>query len=198
MSNREVIARLIDALETLEIPYMIVGAYSSNAYGIARITNDVDFVVSLEQRGLTNLISHLGEEFSLNRQMQLETFTLTTRNVITHRPSKFEMELFCVGDDPFDQQRFQRRCRRKINEFDREAWLPTAEDVVIQKLRWQRRKDIEDAKNVLAVQMKHLDWDYLERWTAVHGTRDLLDELREELAELDLEDDLPSDDRSQR
>lgn len=196
MSNREVVARFIDALETLQIPYMLVGAYSSNAYGIARQTKDADFVVSLERGDLTNLMSHLGEEFSLNRQMQLETITSTIRNVITHRPSKFEMELFRVGDDPFDQQRFQRRCRRKINEFGREAWLPTAEDVVIQKLRWQRRRDIDDAKNVLAVQMKHLDWEYLAHWTAAHGTQNLLNELREELAELDLEGETPSDESS--
>lgn len=197
MSSAEAVARVIDALEQLQIPYMIVGAYSSNAYGIPRSTNDADFVVSLERGDLTNLMSHLGDEFSLNRQMQLETITATTRNVITHRPTKFEMELFRVGNDPFDLQRFQRRCRRKINEFDREAWLPTAEDVVIQKLRWQRRRDIDDAKNVLAVQMKYLDWEYLEHWTAAHGTQDLLNELRDELAELDLEDDPSSDDSPQ-
>lgn len=196
MSSANAVARVIDALEQLRIPYMIVGAYSSNAYGIPRSTNDADFVVSLESGDLTNLMTHLGEEFSLNRQMQLEAITATTRNVITFRPSRFEIELFRVSDDAFDQQRFQRRCRRRLGDIDREVWMPTAVDVVIQKLRWQRRKDIEDAKNVLAVQMNHLDWVYLEHWTTVHGTRDLLDELREELAELDLEDDLPSGENS--
>ena len=62
--------------------------------------------------------------------------------------------------------------------------MPTAEDVVIQILRWQRRKDLDDARNILAVRFNDLDWEYLERWTAVHSTRDLLNELRNELSEL--------------
>ena len=60
---------------------------------------------------------------------------------------------------------------------------------MIQKLRWQRRKDLDDAINVLAVSAKMLDWEYLERWTAIHGTLGLLNQLRDELPDLDLLDE---------
>jgi hypothetical protein len=53
--------------------------------------------------------------------------------------------------------------------------------VLIQKLRWfgrsRRVKDLEDAKNVLAVQAKKLDLNYVRQWTDRHGTSNLLDQL---------------------
>ncbi len=70
-----------------------------------------------------------------------------------------------------------------IGELGRGVWLPTAEDVVIQKLRWRREKDIADARNVIAVCFDALDWEYLRRWTDLHGTTQLLDQLRGEAAE---------------
>jgi hypothetical protein len=62
-----------------------------------------------------------------------------------------------------------------------EAVIPTAEDVVIQKLRWQRDKDIADVRIVIAVQAAQLDWSYIHYWTDQHGTTDLLRRLRIEL-----------------
>ncbi len=45
--NNEATVPVIEALEACEIPYMLVGSYSSNAYGIARSTQDADFVIEL-------------------------------------------------------------------------------------------------------------------------------------------------------
>ena len=44
-----------------------------------------------------------------------------------------------------------------------EVWLPTAEDVIITKLRWsllgRRSKDRDDARDVIAVQGDRIDWE---------------------------------------
>ena len=189
MSSLEATAVVLDAFEALRIPYMLVGAFSSNAYGIARSTKDADFVVQLEEGDLTQLMGRLGSDFRLDRQLQMEMITGSVKNVITFQPTKFDIELFRLSDDEHHQERFRRRQRHPVSELNREAWIPTAEDVVIQKLRWQRRKDLDDAINVLAVSAKMLDWEYLERWTAIHGTRGLLHQLRDELPDLDLLDE---------
>ena len=55
MNSIEVTATVARALDELHIPWMIVGAYSSNAYGIGRSTNDADFVVELSKGDLTSL-----------------------------------------------------------------------------------------------------------------------------------------------
>ena len=43
--------------------------------------------------------------------------------------------------------------------------------MVVQKLRWGRNKDLDDARDVLAVQgPESLDMDYISRWCEIHGT----------------------------
>ena len=178
MNNVEVTAAVVDALEACQIDYMIVGAYSSNAYGVARATHDADFVVVVKPGQLRELVERLGPEFSLDRQMQMEGITGSVRNVITHVPSNFQIELFRLNTkDDHHEERFRRRCRQLLVEIQREAWIPTAEDVLIQKLRWQRFKDLDDAVNVLAVSGASLDWAYLHSWTQKHGTDSLLQDL---------------------
>jgi hypothetical protein len=47
--------------------------------------------------------------------------------------------------------------------------------VVVQKLRWDRNKDLDDVRDVLAVQgPETLDMAYVEGWCAEHGTLDRL------------------------
>ncbi len=45
----------------------------------------------------------------------------------------------------------------------------------MQKLRWGRNKDLDDARDVLAVQgPETLDMPYIENWCAMHGTTERL------------------------
>jgi hypothetical protein len=53
--------------------------------------------------------------------------------------------------------------------------------MIIQKLRWNRDKDRDDARNILAVQGDTLDFTYIERWCEAHGTRGRLEELRQSI-----------------
>jgi hypothetical protein len=50
--------------------------------------------------------------------------------------------------------------------------------VVIQKVRWGRSKDLDDARDIIAVQGESLDWGYIERWTIPHGTFEALQQIR--------------------
>ena len=72
----------------------------------------------------------------------------------------------------------------------RDVYIPTAEDVIIMKLRWakiaKRGKDRDDVCNIIAVQGDDaLDWGYIHHWCDQHGTRALLDELRASIPPLD-------------
>lgn len=160
---------------------MLVGALSSNAYGIARSTNDADIVVSFETQGVVEFCEQLGSKFRLDRQMQLETITGSVRNVLVFKPTGFEIELFRLNDDPHHQQRFARRRRQWISEIGTEAWIPAVEDVVIQKLRWGRPKDIDDVMGVIGVSGKKIDWKYVKKWATEHETFVQLQQIREQL-----------------
>lgn len=180
MTSEQAVAQLIEALESEGVPYMLVGAFSSNLYGVPRATNDADIVVRFDSFNLIDFCTRLGREFVLDRQMMIEGFTGSVRNVISFTPTGFQIEVFRLGDDPHHRQRFDRRRRQHVPECSREAWVAAAEDVVIQKLRWARRKDLDDVVNLLAVSGGMLDWGYVRHWTDTHGTSDLLDQLRSE------------------
>jgi hypothetical protein len=186
MNSLEATAAVIDALEQAGIPYLLVGAFSSNAYGIARSTKDADFVGSLQSGDLRRLVDRLGADFRLDPQMKFEVPTGSVRYVITFLPTDFDIDLFRLSDDRHHAERWRRKRRVQLGELNREVWIPTAEDVVIQKLRWQRRKDLDDVVNILAVRADKLDWEYLSKWTHLHGTYDLLDQLRRSIPDIDL------------
>jgi hypothetical protein len=189
MTNEEATLAVIDALEALAIPYMVVGSLSSNLYGIPRSTHDADFLLQFDAESpLRRLMDHLGPAFRLDPQMTFETVTLTSRYNLDVIDTPFKIELFRLSDDPHDQERFRRR--RRMKTLGRDVSMPTAEDVVITKARWlkatRRFKDREDVRDVIAVQGDNLDWPYIYSWCDRHGTRGLLDEIRRSIPPLDL------------
>jgi len=179
VTSNEIVLQVIDALDRHAIPYMITGSYSSNAFGIARSTQDADFVLELGDRSITPLFQALSPAIQFDPQMRLESVTMTLRYVGENPASGFKVELFMLSDDAHDRARFERRRRQPF--LDGHAWLPTAEDVVIQKVRWfgrsRRAKDRDDAVNVIAVRAESLDLDYIRGWCDRHGTRALFEQL---------------------
>jgi hypothetical protein len=186
MSAESILLAVISALEHVNVPYMVVGSFSSSLYGIPRSTQDADFVVQLGDVAVASIAENLGPGFELDPQVSFETITGTTRYILRHSNSAFKIELFLLSEDAHDRERFARR--RRLPIFGREAWVPAPEDVVVTKLRWSRQgrrpKDIGDAKNVITMQARTLDWGYVERWCDAHGTRELLDRIRASLPPL--------------
>jgi hypothetical protein len=177
----DISGHILEALSRFESPYMLVGSFSSNAYGPPRSTQDMDIVLRIEGSEPQMLLDLLGEDFFLEPQIGFETKFFTTKHLIRHRDSPFKIELFELSGDEHDRSRFDRR--EKIEVLGHEVWIATAEDVVIQKLRWNRRKDLDDVRGILALQGDRLDWPYIRRWTRSHGTQTRLDELLDALPE---------------
>ncbi len=183
MNSDEATVAVVDAFVALQIPYMVVGSFSSNFYGIPRSTHDADFVVQLKPGTISVLAEHLGSAFRLDPQMSFETVTATKRYVLHLVENPFSIEIFLLSDDPHDIERFKRRRSESI--MGRDVFVPTVEDVIVTKLRWSfaggRRKDIEDVENVVDMQNDRIDWNYVYSWCDQHGTRELLDGIRASL-----------------
>jgi hypothetical protein len=179
VTSNEIVLRVIEELERLEIPYMLVGSYSSNAFGIARSTQDADFVIEAGDKTLTPLFDALSEIIHFDPHMQLESVTMTLRFIGKVPVTGFKIELFLTSNDPHDQERFRRR--KQYAFLTGHAFLPSPEDVLVQKIRWyaraKRPKDLDDIKSVLAVQAGKLDLPYIRQWTDQHGTRELFEKL---------------------
>jgi acylphosphatase len=173
------------ALESSAVPHVLVGSMSSNVHGFARSTKDIDLVVQTDRPGLERLFDALKEGFDLDPQASFETITGTLRHVLTAKDRMFKVEIFQVSNDPHDQERFRRRLAIRYPSLDATVSILTAEDVIVTKLRWARPKDLEDVRDVIAVQGDDLDWDYIHRWTSLHASRDKLDAIRASIPPLD-------------
>jgi hypothetical protein len=174
--------RVADALAGSGIAYLLAGSFSSNFYGIPRSTKDADFVVELQGGVGDDFLRLLGNDFEADPQLSFETNTGTYRQLLQHTTSPFKVEMFMLSKDPHDQARFQRRVA--VSAYGRRIWLPTAEDVIIMKVRWARSRDQDDVRAVLSVQGEHLDWSYIKNWCDQHGTLNLLEEIRRTVPKL--------------
>ena len=139
---------------------------------IARNTEDADVAIECNEVQLRAIITALKPNFEYENQMGFETTLGTTKHIFRFPQDHFKVELFELSSDAHDQIRFSRRRLEKWNNLD--VFIPTAEDVIIQKLRWGRPKDLEDVRGVLAVQAGQLDMTYVRQWCKQHGTLEIL------------------------
>ena len=183
MTPDAAVIAVLAALDAAAIPYMIVGSLASNFHGIPRSTRDADFVVQLVPDSLRRLEQQLPPGLILDRQGAFEAVTGTLRYLVVLADSPFVCELFVLSDDAHDRERFARRQGATV--FAHPAFVASAEDMIITKLRWatgaHRSKDRDDIRNMLAVRGADLDWAYLDRWSATHGTAALLAEIKSSL-----------------
>ena len=181
MTGPEAVRLVIDALDAARAPFMLTGSFASNAYGVARATNDADIIVDFENTDLDVIVEHLDKRIVLQEQMMFETITGTNRHILEVTGSPFKIELFYINKDPFMSGRFQRRVEVDYPNIGRKVFLPTPEDVVVQKIRWGREKDLADVHDVLFVSGSGLDFSYIETWCTEHGTIDRLTTIRKKL-----------------
>ena len=177
MSPSEVAEHIVRALHRAEIPFIFVGSFSSNQYGIPRSTKDVDVVIHAEAGRLRDLAEILGSEFVPQDQIRFETNTGTVCQEFSVEGSVMKVEVFTLSDDAHDQERFARRTEHHL--FGLGVPFPTPEDVIVWKLRWARPKDLEDIRGVILVQSREasLDWGYIRRWCKQHETLGRLESL---------------------
>jgi hypothetical protein len=183
MNEVEALQSLLRVFQEKGVPHAISGSMASNAYGEVRSTKDADIVMAIEWARLGEIFNALEPEFEIDRQLRLEGVTATSRFVLKHRASRFVIELFLLSNDPFDHSRFERRVPDTYLGFA--TFFMSPEDTVVQKALWfkrtRNRKHRDDLLGVLRVQAGQLDWNYIHRWAEQHGTRALLEEIREEV-----------------
>ena len=182
MKLNEATFAVIDALERRQIEYVLVGGQAAIFYGIGRTTLDADLVVHLQDARLSDVFAELGPPFHFDPQRRFEVFTGKECYEVDIVGTLFKIEFFLLSSDAFDQEAFRRR--RRMVMHGHSVALATAEDVLINKLRWKRSKDLADAEEIMSMQRDDLDWSYIEHWCDLHGSRQLLEELRRKMPSL--------------
>ncbi|MDW8396656.1 MAG: hypothetical protein RMM31_10490 [Anaerolineae bacterium] len=173
--------RVTQAFEQLQVPYAIVGSLASALHGVMRATLDVDIVADMTLAHLPPLVEALSAEFYTDDEMMREALEQRGNFNLIHYETAFKVDVFICKLRAFDRLELARRRRMTItSEPWTEAYVASAEDIVLSKLEWYRvggetsERQWRDVVGVLKVCANILDSDYLHRWATELKVGDLL------------------------
>lgn len=180
-TNVVVALKVARVLEQLDIPYVIGGSLASTIHGEPRATLDVDFAVQLRPHHAEELVAAFGDEFYVDATALREAAEHRSTCNLVHLPSVVKVDLHVRPDAGIFAEELRRALRLRLGEDPPEfARVATAEDTIVQKLRWYDReggvsdRQWRDVQGVLKAMNQRLDLDYLQRWATELGLSDLL------------------------
>ena len=178
---------VVDALETLDVPYAIGGSLASALHGVMRATMDADLVADLRLEHVAPLTQALGDAFYADAEMMRDAIRRHGAFNLIHLDTVFKVDVFVARPRPFDRSQLARRQWHLLSEDpERYAYVTSAEDIILAKLEWYRLggevsdRQWRDVLGVLKVQAGRLDRDYLRRMAVELGVTGLLQRSLEE------------------
>ena len=149
------------ALQADSPPYCLIGALALGAWGRARATDDLDFLMAINDDVVDNML----------RVLEPHGFTVDTRwadqnpllkgQVMRLRHTVYPVDLISPRD-AHDREALVRRVYVSLGDLS--VWVTSAEDLILLKLKASRDYDFGDARSVVGRQRDTLDLDYLWSW----------------------------------
>ncbi len=149
---------VLQALEEIGAPYMIIGGFAAIAYGSTRLTFDIDVVVDLEEAHVQALAARFPPPryYADPGQMRDSLRRGILFNLIDGELGQ-KVDLIPHNMEPYYRQALVRRIRLDFEDptgARREVWFARPEDVVVGKLlAWaeaRSRRHEEDILSMLA------------------------------------------------
>jgi hypothetical protein len=161
---------------------LIGGSIASSVRGEPRTSLDIDIVVAMTATQVAPLVAALGPEFYADADSILRAVRERSNVNVIHLPTAIKLDLFIVGGSPLDERQVARRRRTPVSSDPAHAfYVSTAEDILLQKLRWFRKggevsdRQWRDVLGIIVVQGRALDFEYLRVGASDLGVSDLLD-----------------------
>ena len=168
MGPLELLRRVAETFEGLQIPYLVTGSVASMAYGEPRLTNDIDIVANIQPDHVPGLLSAFPpEEFYISEPMICDAIQRHGQFNIIHPASGLKVDVIIRQETPFDESRFS-RTRRISPGKGFEADFASPEDVIIKKMEFYRdggsEKHLRDITGILEISGEDVDRGYISDW----------------------------------
>jgi hypothetical protein len=162
---KELLRAVSSILDSVGIPYMVVGSFASTAYGEPRSTRDLDLVIDPSPAALDRLLEQLDPSlYYVDADARDALRRRSIFNVI-EMASAWKIDLIIRKARRFSIEELSRRQRASILGID--VATATAEDTIIAKLEWSKQgasdRQLEDIAGILRVRTD-LDFAYIARW----------------------------------
>lgn len=155
-------------LERLTIPYLIGGSLASSLLGEPRSTADIDLVADLQSQQVPAFREAVQPEFYVSESAVREALAYHSSFNLLHKTTMAKVDIFILREQPFAQSEFERRQHVVVRQNPEQLlYLPSPEDIIVQKLSWYRLggevsdKQWRDILGVMKLQGEQLDFSYL-------------------------------------
>ena len=157
------LTKIVTALNTGEIPYMIVGGFAVCYYNRSRTTNDIDLVLQIQPGQVHTIL----EAFPLWKGFE-ESFQEDIRRGMIFNLTDFDTgiryDFMSFQDNSYSREAFGRKV--PVTFLGVDCMLSSKEDLVISKIRWHNmspsEKQMEDIQFLLLDDS--LDRTYIKDW----------------------------------
>lgn len=177
MSQQELLTEVIAKLHHLGIDFMLTGSHASSLQGEARLTHDIDLVVSLSLNQSKPLVQSFSpDRFYVSEAAVAEAIRAKRMFNVLETTTGEKVDFWVLTETPFDQSRFARR--QRINLGEQSVDISSPEDTILMKLVWCERsggseKQFHDVLRVYELQADLLDQAYLKKWVTDLGVEEL-------------------------
>ena len=163
MVQESALVPVIDVLNEMQIPYMLIGGIALNYYSVPRLTHDADVLVEMRPEHAKVLAERLKSAYHVDSGSIREAIASRRESNLIHLETGFKIDLWILEDTRFDHLRFSRRVPGRV--FGRDVFLSTPEDLILIKLVWFKKSDSQkhylDAVGLYRAQGTTLQRGYL-------------------------------------
>jgi hypothetical protein len=170
LEQPDLLRRVLDILDVLKVPYLIVGSLASTAYGEPRFTQDIDIVIALPAGQAAALCAAFpSDEFYVSLPAAEQAVRSRGQFNVIHPASGQKVDFMIARNDPWGTSQFARR-REELLLPDRLGYVAAPEDVILGKLLYYAEggseKHLRDITGILRVSGELVDRAYVAHWAA--------------------------------
>ncbi len=148
--------KVVQALEEIQAPYMIVGAFAGLAFGITRATFDVDILVDLREPDFDALAARFPPPRYYADPLQMRDSTrLGIMFNLIDTELGVKADLVPLTREPDYRAAFARRIRQSFQDESGqvfEAWYAQPTDIIIGKLKaWKEGRSAKHPSDIYAM-----------------------------------------------
>ncbi len=148
--------QVIQALEEIKSPYMIVGAFAGLAFGINRVTFDIDILVDLQERDFEALAARFPPpRYYADPEMMRNSTQMGIMFNLIDTSLGIKADLVPLTREPGYQVAFARRVRQSFQDETGQtftAWYAQPTDIIIGKLKaWAEGHSAKHPNDIYAM-----------------------------------------------